>query len=464
MKTVAITQRVSVVPEYGERRDCLDQAWTRFLSACGSASAAAAERRRSGTCVVRWGRHRRSGVDRRQRSGGRGRRCAGARRRRERAARLRRAARPAGAGRMPRHAADSAALRDPVVAASRATSRHARSSRINGEPTEVNSYHRFAAFESRPPLEVWAVPRTASSRRSGMPRAASPASCGIRSDLSVRRADIALFQRRVRARLMRALILAAGRGSRMGASGRRAAQSAWCELDRRAIDRASDRGAARGGVGDDRRRPRLSRRACSSVPALSLLHNQRWAETNMVHVAAPAPPSGCARGPVIVSYADIFYRGESGTRSGGRARLSWSSRYDRPWRELCGRGASPIRCRMPRHFGSMLAGKLLEIGGRAQPDRGYPGTVHGLAEVHAARLERGRGAARRARARRRDRLDMTGLLRRLLAAKRRQHRTFGTDGQWGEIDNPGRRRALRSNAGRGELTLEPVAPAATGAG
>ncbi len=29
--------------------------------------------------------------------------------------------------------------------------------RINGEQEEVNSYHRFAAFESRPPLDVWAV-------------------------------------------------------------------------------------------------------------------------------------------------------------------------------------------------------------------------------------------------------------------------------------------------------------------
>jgi N5-(cytidine 5'-diphosphoramidyl)-L-glutamine hydrolase len=35
MKAVAVTQRVSVVPEYGERRDCLDQAWTKFLTACG---------------------------------------------------------------------------------------------------------------------------------------------------------------------------------------------------------------------------------------------------------------------------------------------------------------------------------------------------------------------------------------------------------------------------------------------
>ena len=34
MMTVAITQRVSVIPEHGERRDCLDQTWPRFLAAC----------------------------------------------------------------------------------------------------------------------------------------------------------------------------------------------------------------------------------------------------------------------------------------------------------------------------------------------------------------------------------------------------------------------------------------------
>lgn len=35
MKRVAITQRVARVEQYGERRDCLDQAWPQFLSACG---------------------------------------------------------------------------------------------------------------------------------------------------------------------------------------------------------------------------------------------------------------------------------------------------------------------------------------------------------------------------------------------------------------------------------------------
>jgi putative glutamine amidotransferase len=32
---VAVTQRVVIVPEFGERRDALDQRWTSFLSTCG---------------------------------------------------------------------------------------------------------------------------------------------------------------------------------------------------------------------------------------------------------------------------------------------------------------------------------------------------------------------------------------------------------------------------------------------
>ncbi len=54
----------------------------------------------------------------------------------------------------------------------------------------------------------------------------------------------------------------------------------------------------------------------------------------------------------------------------------------------------------------------------------------------------------------RDRLDMTGLLRRLLAAKSIAISTFGTDGQWGEIDNPGDVELYQSMIRDGELMLE----------
>jgi N5-(cytidine 5'-diphosphoramidyl)-L-glutamine hydrolase len=35
MSLIAISQRVAVSPPFGERRDCLDQAWIRFMTTCG---------------------------------------------------------------------------------------------------------------------------------------------------------------------------------------------------------------------------------------------------------------------------------------------------------------------------------------------------------------------------------------------------------------------------------------------
>jgi len=35
MSLVAVSQRVIVDPQFGERRDCLDQLWTKFLMECG---------------------------------------------------------------------------------------------------------------------------------------------------------------------------------------------------------------------------------------------------------------------------------------------------------------------------------------------------------------------------------------------------------------------------------------------
>lgn len=35
MRTVLISQRVEIIKNYGERRDCLDQNWCGFLKACG---------------------------------------------------------------------------------------------------------------------------------------------------------------------------------------------------------------------------------------------------------------------------------------------------------------------------------------------------------------------------------------------------------------------------------------------
>ena len=51
----------------------------------------------------------------------------------------------------------------------------------------------------------------------------------------------------------------------------------------------------------------------------------------------------------------------------------------------------------------------------------------------------------------RDRLDMTGLLRRLLSWGSPVDRHLATEGQWGEIDNPDDIAFMRSMVKAGEL-------------
>ena len=35
MSLIAVSQRVEVDSQFGERRDCLDRLWTKFMMACG---------------------------------------------------------------------------------------------------------------------------------------------------------------------------------------------------------------------------------------------------------------------------------------------------------------------------------------------------------------------------------------------------------------------------------------------
>jgi gamma-glutamyl-gamma-aminobutyrate hydrolase PuuD len=156
MKAVGITQRVSVVPAYGERRDCLDQAWTRFLAACGLLPVLLPNVTETALALCE-----RAGIAGLVLTGGNDLSALG--------------------GDAPERDAVENALLDwaerrglPVLAVCRGMQviqqRFAIPLRrvqghvtqrqviqIDGEPREVNSYHHFAAFDSRPPLEVWAV-------------------------------------------------------------------------------------------------------------------------------------------------------------------------------------------------------------------------------------------------------------------------------------------------------------------
>jgi gamma-glutamyl-gamma-aminobutyrate hydrolase PuuD len=156
MKTVGVTQRVSVVPAYGERRDCLDQAWTRFLAACGLLPVLLPNFTEVALALCE-----RAGIAGLVLTGGNNLEALG--------------------GNAPeRDAVENAVLdwaverRLPVLGVCRGmqviqqrfaiplqrvdghvTPRQVI--RIDGELIEVNSYHDFAALDSRPPFNVWAV-------------------------------------------------------------------------------------------------------------------------------------------------------------------------------------------------------------------------------------------------------------------------------------------------------------------
>lgn len=156
MKVVAVSQRVAVVPAYGERRDCLDQAWTKFLVTCGllpvllpnvaEAALALCENLRIAGVVLT------GGNDLAQLGGDAP----------ERDAVERAVLDLAEKRRMPvlgvcrgmqviqqRFAIDLRRVEGHVTPR--------QLIRIDGTPKEVNSYHHFGAHDSRPPLDVWAV-------------------------------------------------------------------------------------------------------------------------------------------------------------------------------------------------------------------------------------------------------------------------------------------------------------------
>ena len=156
MKTIAVTQRVAAIPQYGERRDCLDQAWARFIAACGLLPLVLPN-----VPEVALSLFQNTDVAGLLLTGGNDLASLG--------------------GDAPERDTTENALVDdaqarglPVLGVCRGMQviqqRHAiplvrveghvtpsQIIEINGEPIEVNSYHRFAARESQPPLEVWAI-------------------------------------------------------------------------------------------------------------------------------------------------------------------------------------------------------------------------------------------------------------------------------------------------------------------
>jgi choline kinase len=249
--------------------------------------------------------------------------------------------------------------------------------------------------------------------------------------------------------MMRAVILAAGRGSRLAHLG---ADRPKClvELEGKPLIERQIAALRRGGV-DQIGVVRGYRAEMIEFPGLSYFANQRWAETQMV-MSLAAAASWLSAGPVIVSYGDIFYRSElvhGLAAAPGQLVVS----YDRAWKRLWTRRfADPLAD--AETFRIDATGQLLEIGGKTERIEDIQGQYMGLLKFTPPAWSAVEALLGTLESSVRDRLDMTGLLRRLLAGKMLPISTFGTDGQWGEIDNP-EDVALYQNMVRvGELRLE----------
>jgi choline kinase len=227
---------------------------------------------------------------------------------------------------------------------------------------------------------------------------------------------------------MKALILAAGRGSRMLAL---------------TEDRPKGLVELAGRPLLDYQLAALTGAGCTPIGAvtgymasalesrgLTLFHNRRWAETNMVASLACAA-EWLIDGPVLVSYSDIFYQPQAVAALRG-ADADIAITFDPHWRNLWqARFADPLAD--AETFRRDDNGFLTEIGARAASLDDIQGQYMGLLRFTPAgwRLVENLRAGLAADIR--DRLDMTGLLRRLLE-QGAKIQAIPAPFPWGEVD------------------------------
>jgi choline kinase len=249
--------------------------------------------------------------------------------------------------------------------------------------------------------------------------------------------------------MMRAVILAAGRGSRLRHLG---SDRPKCLVELLGEPLVARQIAAlrRGGM-DEIGMIRGYRAEMIDFPGATYFSNERWAETNMVMSLAEAS-AWLRSGPVIVGYGDIFYRCEL-VRRLATAPGALVITYDRNWRQLWTRRfADPLAD--AETFRLDAAGRLLEIGGKTAEIEDIQGQYMGLFKFTPPAWSIVETLLQSLDPAVRDCLDVTGLLRRLLQENQLPITTLATDGQWGEIDCPEDVQLYEQMVKEGSLQIE----------
>ena len=229
---------------------------------------------------------------------------------------------------------------------------------------------------------------------------------------------------------MKAIILAAGRGSRMknltDERPKCLVELRGKTLLERQLESLRDAGIREIAIVTGYKRELLANRG------LVEFHNPRWAETNMVSSLACAHEWLQAE-PCIVSYSDIFYNAQAvKSLMGSMAILAVT--YDPNWLQLwTQRFGDPLldaeTFRMtPEHT-------LAEIGNKPKSVDEVQGQYMGLLRFTPAgwaevlRIRAGLTPAER------DRMHMTGTLQKVIEAGRVPIAAVPYAGEWGEVDS-----------------------------
>jgi len=247
---------------------------------------------------------------------------------------------------------------------------------------------------------------------------------------------------------MRAIILAAGRGSRMN-SLTEDRPKCLVELDHKPLIRrqiaalrgggVSTIGIVRGYLGN-----------MINVEDVTYFENPRWRETNMV-MSLVAASTWLESDSVVISYADIFYKSDAVldlVATPGDLVIA----YDRGWRSLWARRfADPLSD--AETFRTDARGNLIEIGRRTTRIDDIEGQYMGLLKFTPQAWRAVEDVLAGVDAKTRDAMDMTTLLRTLLDSGFSVG-TVGVSGQWGEIDNSGDLELYEQMIREGDLCIE----------
>ena len=229
---------------------------------------------------------------------------------------------------------------------------------------------------------------------------------------------------------MKAIILAAGRGSRMKDLTN---DRPKCLVELRGRPLLEWQVAALRAAGIDEigivtgyRRELLANRG------LTEFHNPRWAETNMVSSLACAH-NWLETEACIVSYSDIFYTEvavKALVKSSSALALTYDVNWLALWRQRFDDPLADVET-----FRLSQDHTLAEIGGRPRSTAEVQGQYMGLLRftpIGWSEIVRSRAEQTAAES---DRMDMTGTLQRVIGVGRIEIAALPYAGEWGEVDS-----------------------------